>query len=309
MIRKVFILSFLFLAYTAVKSQTLAERLGYKAEDKLLIITADDAGMCNAVNEAIILILQKNLVTSTSVMIPCPWSPDIIEFSKRNTQYSFGVQLTLTSEYKNKYTWKAINSEEKTPGLYNEKGMMQSDMLSLSKNATLSEIETELRSQIKRAYSLGLNPCFLNSHMFILLYNEDYFNIYVKLAEEFNLPIRFVGLPDFQGNDTDKWKKTLELKGILHPDYTIWNELDSIKNPNDFPAVMENVLKNLKPGVTELYIHPSIYSPEIRNLTTNYLRRVIEMDWTESPELQSLINNLNIKIISYKDLFNLQQKK
>jgi len=81
-------------------SQTLAEKLGYKATDKLLIVTAENAGLCNSVNDAIIQILQKGVVTSTSVMAPCPWSCEIVDFAHRNPSYSYGLELTLTADYK-----------------------------------------------------------------------------------------------------------------------------------------------------------------------------------------------------------------
>jgi len=289
-------------------AQTLAEQLGYKATDKLLIITAEDAGLCNAVNEAIIQILQRGTVTGTSIMAPCPWSLEMIDFAKRNQNYSFGLQLTLTSEYKNLYTWRPLTSSDKVPSLINEKGMMLSEMSDLYKTANLSQVETELRSQIEWAKKCGLPINYLTSHLEVLTYNQLYFDILVKLASEYSLPIRFLNSPNY-GNDMEAREKTLKLKGIVYPDYIIWNELDSIKSNRDVKPGMETIIKNLKPGVTELFVHPSILSPEIKNLTRNYSRKVEEYEWLINPDLVALLKQQEIKLISYKDLYKLQQSK
>ncbi len=289
-------------------SQTLAEQLGYKPTDKLLIITAEDAGLCNAVNEAIIQVLQRGTVSGMSLMAPCPWSLEMVDFAKRNAAYSFGLQLTLTSDYKNVYTWRPIASTEKVPSLVNDRGYMWADMADVYKNANLQQVETELRAQIEWAKKNAYPINYLSSHLELLTYNQSYFDILVKLASENNLPIRFLSTPNY-GNDMEQREATLKSKGILHPDYVIWNELDSIKSNKDVKPVMESILKNLKPGVTELFVHPSILSPEIKRLTRTYSRRVEEYEWLSSPELLDLFKQLDIKIITYKDLYKLQQSK
>jgi len=305
---KLYIISlFLWFNFNA-QSQSLAEKLGYKATDKLLIITAEDAGLCNAVNEAIIQILQRGTVTGTSIMASCAWSMEMIDFAKRNQNYSYGLQLTLTSEYKNLYTWRPISSVEKVPTLVNDKGMMLSEMADLYKNANLNQVETELRSQIEWAKKCGLPITYLTSHLEVLTYNQAYFDILVKLASEYSLPIRFLNNPNY-GNDIEARTKTLATKGILHPDCIIWNELDSIKSNRDVKPVMETIIKNLKPGVTELFVHPSILSPEIKNLTRNYSRKVEEYEWLTNPELLSLLKQQAVILISYKDLYKLQQNQ
>jgi predicted glycoside hydrolase/deacetylase ChbG (UPF0249 family) len=290
----------------SVQSQTLAEKLGYKATDKLLIITAEDAGLCNAVNEAVIQILQRGTVTGISIMVPCAWSMEMIDFAKRNTNYTYGLQLTLTSEFKNLYTWRPICSAEKVPTLLNDKGMMLSEMSDLYKTANLNQVEAELRAQIEWAKKCGLPINYLTSHQEVLTYNQSYFDILVKLAAEYSLPIRFLNNPNY-GNDIEARTKTLAAKGILHPDAIIWNELDSIKSNKDVKPGMETIIKNLKPGVTELFVHPSILSPEIKNLTRNYSRKVEEYEWLTNPDLLSFLKQQGVILISYKDLYKMQQ--
>jgi len=288
------------------QTKTLAERLGYNATDKLLIVTAEDAGLCNAVNESAVQILQKGLVKNTTIMLPCPWSMEMVEFSKRNASYSYGLQLTLTSDFKNTYCWRPVSPAEKVPTLVNDRGFMYPEMNDVYRNADLSQVETELQSQISLAKKVGLEVHFLTSHLDILTYDENYFRILVKLASANNLPIRFLNQPSY-GNDLDSRVKLLDEKHIVHPDYIVWNELDSIKSTRDVKPVLDGILRNLKPGVTELFISTAILSPEIKRLTRNYSRRVEQHEWAESPELAELVKELGIKIISYNELYKLQQ--
>src|SRR5262245_30768530 len=55
----------------------LAERLGYKATDKLLIVNGDDVGMCHSANLATIESLETGAMRSSTIMVPCPWFPEI----------------------------------------------------------------------------------------------------------------------------------------------------------------------------------------------------------------------------------------
>jgi hypothetical protein len=72
---------------------SLVERLGYKATDKLLIINGDDAGMCHAANVATIDSLERGLMTSATIMVPCPWFLEIAHYAKANPNKDFGVHL------------------------------------------------------------------------------------------------------------------------------------------------------------------------------------------------------------------------
>lgn len=49
-------------------SQTLAEKLGYSKDDKLLIIHGDDVGVSHSQNMATFAAIKNGLVTSTSLV-------------------------------------------------------------------------------------------------------------------------------------------------------------------------------------------------------------------------------------------------
>src|SRR6185503_5192816 len=102
---------------------SLAERLGYKPGDKLLIVNGDDVGMCHAANEATIEALEKGLMTSATMMVPCPWFAEIADYAKRNPQRDFGIHLCHTAEWKF-YRWGPVASRDKVPGLVDPQGYL-----------------------------------------------------------------------------------------------------------------------------------------------------------------------------------------
>src|SRR5947207_14391014 len=101
--------------------KSLLERLGYPADQKLLIVHADDLGMAHSVNRASIKALETGLVSSASVMIPCPWLPEVAAYFKGHPQTDLGLHLTLTSEWK-QFRWGPVLGSQRPPSLVDPDG-------------------------------------------------------------------------------------------------------------------------------------------------------------------------------------------
>lgn len=286
-------------------AQTLAERLGYSAQDRLLIINSDDIGMCHAANVAAMEALQHGALTSVTIMMPCSWVPEIAAFAREHPEFGYGLHLTLTSEWKG-YKWGAVAPADKVKGLLQPDGYMWPDVEPVYAHATPAEAEIEIRAQIEKALRLGIPVDHLDSHMGTLQYNPEYWQVLAKVAKEYNFPIRMAGaelLNHFGFGD--RRKEAMEM-GLLAPDYLVHMEREAIQKPEDVAPVFEKVLRNLKPGVTEIYIHAAVESPELRSITGTHDIRNAEYTWVMSKELQSLLQELDIKLISYKSLHALQ---
>src|ERR1017187_3419564 len=97
-------LSFLFslLVVTCLPAQikSVAERLGYPAGSKLLIVHADDLAVAHSVDSASFDALNRNAVTSASIMVPCPWLTEVAAYAKAHPDADLGLHLTLTSEWR-----------------------------------------------------------------------------------------------------------------------------------------------------------------------------------------------------------------
>jgi len=83
----------------APPTKTVAERLGYPANSRLLVLHADDFGMLHSVNKATIEALNNKWITSASILVPCPWFPEVARYARQHPEWDLGIHLALTSEW------------------------------------------------------------------------------------------------------------------------------------------------------------------------------------------------------------------
>ena len=189
---KIFLSFFVLFCLSASAQKTIAERLGYPADTKLLILHADDFGVAHAENAASISALEKGPLNSASIMVPCPWFPEIASYARKNKTMDFGVHLTLTSEWKN-YKWGPVTSKDSVSTLVNHNGYFFSSVDSLQKSADSKEVEIELRNQVKKAYKFGIDLTHLDAHMGAAVSTPDFAVAYMKIGKEYGLPVLLDG--------------------------------------------------------------------------------------------------------------------
>lgn len=181
--------SLLFIAVgLSAQTKTIAERLGYPKDAKLLVIHADDLGVSNSENRASIQALESSVVNSASIMVPAPWFTEIAAYARKNKNTDLGLHLTLNSEWDN-YKWGPVTSRNMVPGLVNKNGFFYSSVDSLHMQGTAKEVELELRNQIKKAYDFGINVTHLDGHMGAAMSNPEYLEAYIRLGKEYKLPV------------------------------------------------------------------------------------------------------------------------
>jgi predicted glycoside hydrolase/deacetylase ChbG (UPF0249 family) len=294
-------------AGSAASAQTLNEMLGYKPDQKLLIINGDDAGMCHSANMAVIDCMENGLMTSSTIMVPCPWFKEIAKYAHEHPTRDFGVHLDHTSEW-DLYRWGPVAGKAAVPGLVDPEGYMWPDDEPMWAHATPDEAEREAREQIQRALAFGVDVTHIDSHMGAMQLNPAYLERYIRLAREFDLPMRggprpmMTAVPEFAA----AMNKAKEL-GIISPDDLIYNLR---KQGEPMAAFWKRILRDLKPGVTELYIHACMPTDESKAITNSWADRAEEHRlFTTDPEVRQIIKDQQIVLIGYRQLRDLQRAR
>ncbi len=286
--------------------KSLAEKLGFPRDAKLLIVHADDVGVTHSVNAATIQGLESGLVNSASLMVPCPWFTEIADYAKSHPDADFGLHLTLTSE-RVYYRWGPVASKDKVPSLVDENGYFHHDWKPTTR-INPKEVDLELRAQIDRAYAMGLRPTHLDSHQYRLFDNgKDLFDVVVRIAHEYKLPV-FVARDWFA--ERPYLKKTLGPTDIVI-DHTI--TIAPSVAADKWADFYETALKNLQPGVTEFVIHLGFADDELKAATRERdtwgaAWRQRDFDFFTSQEFRQLLAAQNIKLITWREIAEAAKK-
>jgi chitin disaccharide deacetylase len=288
------------IAHAQNDRQSLAVKLGFARDAKLLIIHADDVGMTHSVNAATIKALEAGAVNSASIMVPCPWFPEIADYAKTHSDLDFGLHLTLTSE-RVYYRWGPVASKDRVASLVDENGYFHHDW---SKETRIDpkDAEIELRAQIDRAYAMGIRPTHLDSHQYRLIGNgKELFEVFLRLGHAYKLPV-FVTRDWFAENPY--------LERSLSPDDIVIDHtvtIDPAVTPEKWASFYKSALENLKPGVTEFVIHLAFADDEMKAATRERdtwgaAWRQRDFDFFTSEEFRRLLQAQNVKLVTWRQL-------
>lgn len=284
---------------SSAQTKTVAERLGYPRDSKLLIVHADDLAVAHSEDAASFDALDKKAATSASIMVPCPWLTEVADYAKAHPDADLGLHLTLTAEWKTN-RWGPVESKDKVPSLIDPDGYLWPEVAPAVQHIKADEAERELRAQIDHSISMGIHPTHLDSHMGVLFARPDLMAVYVKVAHDYKLP--FLGIltpnlpPDVRSMFSDK--------DVL---------LDSIviANPSVQPANWKNfyldAIKNLKPGLTEFIVHLAHDDAESQAVMVDHpdygaAWRQRDYDVITSAEFKKALEDNHIILVHWSDL-------
>ena len=297
----------LFLFPGTVSAQTLADGLGYPSGTKLIVVHADDLGETHAVNAAAIKALERGSINSASLMVPCPWFPEIADYATSHPDVDFGLHLTVTSE-RVYYRWGPVADADKVPSLLDKYRYFYHDW-EHNQHINPKEVEIELHAQIERALAMGVRPTHLDSHQYRLIMNgKELFDVLLRVAHEYKLPV-FVTRDWFA--DHPYLQQSLGPGDIvLDHTVTIGPEVPAEKWPEFYILG----LKNLQPGVTEFVIHPGFDDEELRAATRERSTwgsawRQRDFDFFTSDQFRQILVQENIKLITWRDLAKMAARK
>ena len=279
--------------------QPLQVRLGYPRDAKLLILNADDLAVSHSEDVASFAALDQKLITSATVMVPCPWFTEVAVYAKAHPEADLGLHLTLTAEWET-YRWGPIASRALVSSLVGSDGNFYASPEDVAKHAKLNEVETEIRAQIERAKAMGIEPTHLDAHMHTLYATPELFGVFLKVAREYKLPIRMA-------RNDQPFQAMLPLMAPGDP------IPDAIFSPGeDVPAsgwtdYYVNLIKNLQPGVTEVFLHLAHDDAETQAIMVNHpdwgaAWRQRELDTISGPEFRKALADNHVILIGWRDI-------
>jgi chitin disaccharide deacetylase len=288
----------------SAQTRNVAQRLGYPASSKLLIIHADDLGVAHSEDIASFDAMERGAITSASLMMPTPWVTEVANYFKAHPDMDLGLHLTLTSEWQT-YRWGSVESKDKVPSLLDSTGTFPNDESIVAAKANPAEVERELRAQIERALALGIHPTHVDSHMGALFTKPELIATYVKVAHDYHLPflaVRQAGFASLQSGITDK---DIVLDAVV---------IAGDEVPRDkWKQFYLDAVANLKPGITELIVHLGHDDSELQAITVNHepygaAWRQRDYDVMTSAEFRKALQDNHVILVKWKDLGRIAQQ-
>jgi len=282
----------------AAQPMNVAQRLGYPANSKLLILHGDDLGVAHSVNIASLDAIDRGAISSASIMMPTPWVTEVAAYAKAHPDADLGLHLTLTSEWET-YRWGSVASKDQVPSLLDADGTFPSDVPPVAARAKPAEVERELRAQVERALAMGIQPTHLDSHMGALFVTNDLIATYIKIAREYHLP--FLAM---RGNPPGVTRVPLGPNDIVFDDVIVASPDVARDHWKEF--YLETIAK-LKPGLNEIIVHLGHDDSELQAVTVNHepygaAWRQRDYDVVNSAEFRKALKDNNVIVIRYQDL-------
>ncbi len=313
-LRPALILFLLFSGFSIWGQTTWAEKLGFPPDRKVVILHADDIGMCEEANLAAYQQLSTGQIQSAAAMVPCPAFEPFAIWAKKNN-YDVGLHLALTSEWRT-YRWGPTAPRSEVPGLLDEERNLWHSVRQVVGHASAQEVEKEIRAQIEKALALGLTPTHIDTHMGTLYGNEDFTEAYMKVAEEYNIPAMVIEISTPEKVNkfrqagypiTEKLLKLIDNYSLPKLDY-----FTSVERANTYQEKKEKfyeLIRQLPNGLTEIIFHPSIYAERLKTITGSWQQRVWESDMFADEEVKAFLEDQQIIFTTWTEIMGRFQNK
>lgn len=285
-----------------------AERLGYPKGKKVIMLHSDDSGMCEEANIATQKYLKEGQIQSASVMPPCLYFEEMIEWAKENPQMDIGIHLSLTSEWKT-YRWSSVSPVEEVPGLIDKEGKLWRSVREVVQNASAEEVEKEVRAQIEKSIALGYRPNHIDTHMGTLYTHPDFIKAYLKVAMEYGIPANVIDLSNPKIAEYYRkqgYPMTEEILDFMEkytlPKIDFFTSAPNAKTYAEKVQSFKELILALEPGITEIIFHPSTPSENLKTITNSWQQRNWEAEMFADPDMMQFFEKEGILFTNWKEI-------
>jgi predicted glycoside hydrolase/deacetylase ChbG (UPF0249 family) len=259
--------------------------------NRRLIVTADDFGLTEGVNLAIIRAHREGVVTSASLMVNGGAVASAVALAQGHPTLDIGLHLNLTNK-----------------------------PFALALRPGARDIEQEIRSQIETVLKTGLNISHVDGHKHVHVI-PAVLRILYRLTQEYGIP----ALRTMKARTpklTSLLRRHPESRSVLLKQFMFaqgarltWrlSAQKAISGPDNFYGITEtgfldlpsfaNIIQDLAPGTHEVMCHPGYVDAELRKTPTRLLQqRERELDMLTSHDLRRLIQDAAVQLVSYRNL-------
>ena len=278
--------------------------LGFSAGDRVVVVHADDIGMCQASVDAFFELANDGVVSSGSAMVPCPWFPAVAAGCRGTDGIDLGVHLTLTSEW-DTYRWGPISTRDPASGLVDEEGYFYRNQ-DLWRGLDPGAARAEMAAQVDRALAAGLDLTHVDCHMFSML-TASLVGHYVELGFSRGLPVLMTRQPQWVAKLSEGAIASWERQGL--PVFDHLREMPVNQPTTQWPALVRRLFDELPPGLTYLITHPARDSPELRAIAGDWRERVADFETLRDATLRAHLRKTGIHIIGWRPLRELMRER
>jgi hypothetical protein len=287
---------------------TYAERLGWPSGTRVVIFHVDDAGMSRDSNQGVIEATEQGVATSASIMMPCPWVPEMVAYAKAHPALDAGLHLTLNAEWKS-YRWGPLAGAAAVPGLVDEEGCLHRDPAAVVRLASVEEVEREIRAQLERATRMGLAPTHLDTHMGTVTLPK-FVARYARLGIESGIPVM---LPAGHLRHVGAELQPEHRAGLQALAEQVWQAGlplidDLVTNPTKGETLAERkahllaLLRDLQPGVTQLIVHCTRPTEVFPHISGSGEKRFHELQLMVDPDVRRVLREERIALTTWREL-------
>ena len=273
------------------QSRSLPERLGYPPGARLLVLHADDLGMSHSVNRATFEALEKGWISSASILVPCPWFPEVARWARAHPEADLGIHLALNSEWTS-FRWGPLSTPSEVPSPIDDQGYFPLVETTVAAKAKPAEVERELRRQVDRARSAGITLSHLDSHMGALFQSPALFAVYQGLGKTYGLPLLLQRSGD-GGRDDALIDRVLAIEPGVPA--------------SGWLAAYQKLLEPLPPGAYQVILHLGYDDEEMRGATSDHPDwgaqwRQSDLDLVRGPQFRDWLKAKGFTLVRWRDL-------
>ena len=261
---------------------------------KQLIINADDFGRTRGINEGIIHTHRKGCLSATSALTGMPYIIEgLQQAATKAPDLGIGVHLNVSQE-------QPLLPAERVPTLVDNAGNFIEFHKAPERLADIrpAQLHVEWHAQIERFYALGSEPDHLDSHQHIAYMSLENFRVFLSLAQEFGLPIRFPPVEYLQRLGEAATRAMVKEYRIKAPDSCIITFFrDGVTREH-----LLGIFASLPEGIHELMCHPARVDQELIDTSTYAHERQTELDLLTDPEVLNALDANGIELASFQVL-------